>query len=1196
MSKKIFIINFSLSFSFSFAFQLFLLLNILKIISPKIENINIIGIGDTNFEYVHFALNSGGDMIVDASPSTSEAPECNERRFFGLKKNGRFYFKENNKEYPYHSMKATNDMNKNNGALCFIKLTTDDENNGKEYLFSYSLTNVEIYDFENDYISSKNYLFYYTRCPKSEIVIFKSKYILDSKYHYIISFIFLFSRETFYSTRNHFNSKEVVTQLSDKSVTTTSAEKITNQKIVSCFETDEYRIICLLHINNVLVIYGYSSSYEQIINSPLFESISSDIEEYLFSKGIHLKGEIGVFMYYETIDSTKPIVSIQQYLSGTLMSTYKSFGSISINIDLNSNTFLNDMMKISDNKICIISITSDKNILYLIILHLFDNDSKMMINYYKNEINNDHKVQIYRNFKAFLYNTYICFGFSYCNDTNCASHYAGLIIFNYPNSTDNNLDLIQYLSEANNDIDDLNINLSNNIIIENNIFGYQILGVKIIDISGNINIIYKKNNTIILKDYIIPKDEEIKLSLLDNNYEKMEFSIEYAPIAIEPDFQNYIGKPDQTDFINTDSFDEQFYSQKEIVGRSLYYNINIKDDLTITGCEIYHCSLCSSNDPSLCVICDNGYYYSNEIGECILKSKESTLITTIFKEVKTTIPIKTSILTTLITTIPIKTTKLTTLITTLPVKTTILTTSFTTIPIKTTILTTFISTIPIKTTILTTSNTTIPTKKISLTTSISTVPLKSNILITSITTISTKTTILITSISTIPKIIHTTIPTTSIKIKNSTTILEKSTLMNQAIKSTVITIIETKNTNKAISTFIKSNFSTSHGTEEIKCSNEIILQNKCIDKSISNEQAKDIQSILRNDIINGEFNNTNTIIQTKNILYQVSKIKEQKNSEFSFISSIELDECEEIIRTQRHIKENDDLIILKTDILDEKDPSKIIVQYEIYDPYNLEMIPLDICDDTTVNINIPVVLDDETESLYKSLNSSGYNLFDLNDSFYHDVCTTYTTEDGTDLVLIDRMNIYYDHAQNVYLCQEGCEFVQYNETTKKSKCNCNIKNKLSTMDIKDIKFDKALIVDDFLLKSLTNSNFRVLQCYKLIFSLKGQMNNIGSYLLGAIIFLLFILMICYCITGKRRLIEFVQLILRQKINEKKIDKNNKSKKNNDIKNKDKIKTMNVKKAIKNSKNKKVLNYNKDNKNNESKSKDKNNNNKLKKKK
>ena len=518
-------------------------------------------------------------------------------------------------------------------------------------------------------------------------------------------------------------------------------------------------------------------------------------------------------------------------------------------------------------------------------------------------------------------------------------------------------------------------------------------------------------------------------------------------------------------------------------------------------------------------------------------------------------------------------------------------------------MTTSITTIPIKTTILTTAITTIPIKATKLETSI---------------TITTK---LTTSITTIPKIIKTSIHTTSIKTKNSTIISVKSTIMNQAIKSTVATTTETKNSNKLTSSLIKTTLSstliTIHETEEIKCSKEIILQNKCIDKVIPNEQAEEIQSILRNDIIHGEFNNTNnTIIQTKNIIYQISTIKEQKNSEFSYISSIELDECEERIRSEHHIKEDDDLIILKTDISDEKDPSKIIVQYEIYDPYTLEMIPLDICDDTTVNINIPVVLNDETESLYKSLNSSGYNLFDLNDSFYHDVCTTYTTEDGTDLVLVDRMNIFHDNAQNVYLCQEGCEFIQYNETTKKSKCNCNAKNKLSTGNIKDIKFDKTLIVDDLLLKTLTSSNFRVLKCYKLIFSLKGQTNNIGSYLLGAIIFLLFILMICYCISGRRRLVQYVQQIIRRKSNEKKINKNNNQlKQNNNYKekfekkiiNKNKSqKSINSKKTIKNSKNKKASNHSKDNKknkknkinkNNKSKSKDKNskkNNNKLKK--
>ena len=54
---------------------------------------NIIPIGDLNFRYINFASNSNGDMIVE---TTSFPPGTNERKFFGLKKNGSFYFKEDN--------------------------------------------------------------------------------------------------------------------------------------------------------------------------------------------------------------------------------------------------------------------------------------------------------------------------------------------------------------------------------------------------------------------------------------------------------------------------------------------------------------------------------------------------------------------------------------------------------------------------------------------------------------------------------------------------------------------------------------------------------------------------------------------------------------------------------------------------------------------------------------------------------------------------------------------------------------------------------------------------------------------------------------------------------------------------------------------------------------------------------------------
>ena len=71
----------------------------------------------------------------------------------------------------------------------------------------------------------------------------------------------------------------------------------TNNNIVTCFETIEYRIIYLYH----------NSDYHLAI---LYEGILGPDEKIFLKKGIHLKEEIGVFMYYTPIDSKTPLVSI----------------------------------------------------------------------------------------------------------------------------------------------------------------------------------------------------------------------------------------------------------------------------------------------------------------------------------------------------------------------------------------------------------------------------------------------------------------------------------------------------------------------------------------------------------------------------------------------------------------------------------------------------------------------------------------------------------------------------------------------------------------------------------------------------------------------------------------------------------------------------------------------------------------------
>ena len=65
------------------------------------------------------------------------------------------------------------------------------------------------------------------------------------------------------------------------------------------------------------------------------------------------------------------------------------------------------------------------------------------------------------------------------------------------------------------------------------------------------------------------------------------------------------------------------------------------------------------------------------------------------------------------------------------------------------------------------------------------------------------------------------------------------------------------------------------------------------------------------------------------------------------------------------------------------------------------------CSDTQISIHVPVQLDETLDSLAKSLSDSGYNLFNENESFYNDICSTYTNEDGTDMLLSDRKSDIY---------------------------------------------------------------------------------------------------------------------------------------------------------------------------------------------
>ena len=460
-------------------YNLFLFLLILlfrKVFSIEELIDNIIQLGDENFRFNHFSLNSKGDMIID----TTAYPGNNERRFFGLKKNGKPYFyDENNIETPYRSLFVHNLDNENQqkleGESNFIILSEQKDNEIKEYLLSFSILDnyMELYDFDkNEIITEKT-----TTIFKNDLItssmnsFFKSKTKIDNKFNYYIAYIHYYNETNefkFYILRCYFTSKDINNK--GYHFDTGSRKSTINKVIASCFETELNKIACF---------YQKTDLKYQIVT--LDEDFNRDTQAYttlstalvhfdLFFKAIHFKNEIGIFIYYTDIIDEYPIISLK-YCSNedNKFYNYKNLGNITVDkMSFNIKASLNDIIKLNDNKICYISVSKDKNTLIIVIFNIYNDDNNMMIRYYSYDLYNNNGITFYNDLRAFSFNDFISIAFSHCPQSECINdndkHFSSLIIFNYPNNNnDKNVDLFEYIYLTNNNLNNFSFILDENI-------------------------------------------------------------------------------------------------------------------------------------------------------------------------------------------------------------------------------------------------------------------------------------------------------------------------------------------------------------------------------------------------------------------------------------------------------------------------------------------------------------------------------------------------------------------------------------------------------------------------------------------------------------------------------------------------------------------------------------------------------------
>ena len=895
----------------------------------------------------------------------------------------------------------------------------------------------------------------------------------------------------------------------------------------SCFFLDinnNYRINIIEHTDSDFIEKNYT----------IIGNISNPIDgEFYFLKGL-------------PIVSTPMFYAIYIYYSGNL-NNIPSF--LFINIDTENYIFsnkyneqyqsvslydypFNNGIKYNDavllryendfEDLFFVSTNIDKEYLIIAYLTIFTSSSssetKLSIRYYIIQLKDYFDMNIFHGIKMsnFGQDSYLSLAFDFCLSDQCESSNNGnaaLMILSYPNKThDLKINFTEYA--FNNNRIYIDSNLSEYFSISNNIFGNHIDEVVMEGIEdyfeeeNGINFYYGINLEPFYDDYIEIDEALLRVDFSKYNFDDPFYGYEilflfYAFIYPEEDvniFNSYLDNYNDT--FGDINDENSFYSELCKYSTSAKYSINMEDELS-RKCNDSNCILCLRNVPNYCIVCidDNYTFISDEIyGKrkiCIIEENED------------------------IPTEPISTEKLTEKESTNIDKTIIFSNkinelSYSSKNYMENIDTTFIGSTIITSTLINNQL------------SYSSNSYIENYVSTNVDMTNIVSTIINNEISYSSYYNMANIDTTNI----GNTIIANTLIDNQ--------LSYFSNNYKENSDIININelsYISNHYIEDAGATNEItqsknginledLLNGKYKDINLSNEEIKytygELQSYLKET-----FNGENTIINTNNVKIQISKVDEQKN--YQDLSNIDLGECEEKLKLKYCKSEEDSLIILKFDIVPENEKSTFVV-YEIYDPYTLSKIDLNECEESNVVMNIPIELDSEIEEIYDLLSKSGYNLFNDKNEFYNDICATYTTKNGTDILLYDRRMDIYQLTVNISLCQEGCEFSSYDLNTKKAKCICQKKtniNEINSLDISNLQFDKNEMLDRFK-EVIDNSNFRVLKCYQLLLKFNLFIKNIGSIIMTILFILFLILLVIYKLLSSKKIHFFIKDIINYK--------------------------------------------------------------------
>ena len=599
-----------------------------------INNINFIA--GNGFNYINLAVSENNNLFA----LVSAFPQSNDRIVFGITSTGQGYFSSKNIEK--FVINDPNKIGKFESEIFFIKLYK--LTNTKEYLMSYGRNPQfgEIYDLENKkiYFGNISSMFYdmYAMSQKQG-AYFK---LTTSDYNYYLIGVLSVKYRLSVGTPILSLIKFRVEALKGTSITIKTPKskevKAYASKYVSCYELPSKYIICFYtNENNKYIAQAFTSELEPKTTNQIG---SGDKNVDKFYKCAHFNGDSGAFFYFNNDNPPKPYIVFRSYVPDKISISFStiSFGDHYFFY----NYTMSDIIKVKDKKIFLVAISLDKIKLYVVSIFNYNKNYliKRMYEIY-GFIHNEY--YFYNIMKIIIYNKFLVFGSN--GFVRNGTSFSALTIFSYPNNIDTNIELSDYLLN-NNDIKINNIKLKvqDLCIIDNNIFGLILTGIKIIDIQESsyayLSIIngekIKKDGFLDIEDILI-----LVIQKTSNYYPIFSYEMKYVCQATEPEYNKYNELTVAID--DTGNSENAFFdsNKQTYEGRYINYKVLLNNKLTDEDC-VEQCELCYNSNKNNCITCTLGFDLIDGKKICdkeiITTFIETTLPEIITTSIETTLP------------------------------------------------------------------------------------------------------------------------------------------------------------------------------------------------------------------------------------------------------------------------------------------------------------------------------------------------------------------------------------------------------------------------------------------------------------------------------------------------------------------------------------------------------------------------------